>query len=92
MSIKFQNHVYLDPSECGSEVGYYITTSDYTDKKTGKTEYSINATVSLADCNRKIDWSFHSEAVDKIDEAIAMLQEFRKKYLTAKKAIDNLNR
>ena len=92
MSISHQNHVYLDPEDCGSEVGYYISTSEYTDKKTGKTTYSLSATVSLADCNRKIDWSFGERKVEKIDAAISMLQEFRKKYIATEKVVENINK
>jgi hypothetical protein len=92
--ISHQNHVFIDPSDCGSEVGYYITTSEYTDKKTQKTEYSMSATVMLSDCARKIDWSFRpdtEDSVDKIDAAISMLQEFRKKYITTMKSINAMN-
>jgi hypothetical protein len=86
-----QNHVFIDPENCGSGVGYYISTSEYTPKDK-KTEYSFSATVVLSDCSHKIDWSFGSESVAKIDSAISMLQEFRKKYLDVEKLVSKLNK
>lgn len=89
--IKQQNNVFIDPENCGSSVGYYISTSEYTPKDK-KTEYSLSATVVLADCSHKIDWGFGIEDVEKIDAAIAMLQEFRKKYLETEKLVNKLNK
>ena len=91
MSIVQQNSVFIDPEECGSNVGYYITTSDHTDKQ-NKTTYYMSATVVLTDCAHKIDWNFSEGKVDKIDSAIHMLQEFRKKFLETEKLISKLNK
>ena len=88
---KRQNNVFIDPENCGSSVGYYITISDYTPKDK-PTKYSMSANVVFADCSHKIDWNFDSEGVDKIDEAIRMLVEFRKKYLETVKLIEKLNK
>ena len=91
MSIVQQNSIFIDPEECGSNIGYYITTGDHTDKK-NKTTYYMSATVVLTDCSHKIDWSFSADKVDKIDTAIHMLQEFRKKFLETEKLISKLNK
>lgn len=85
-----QNSVFIDPENCGSSVGYYITTSEYTPKDQ-KTQYSLNGTVVLADCSHKIDWVFDIGNLDKIDAAIAMLQEFRKEYINTEKIVNRLN-
>lgn len=77
-----QNHVFIDPENCGSGVGYYITVDEYHNRKENTTEYSLSAEVILSDCNHKIDWHFGSEDDDdKIDAAIKILSEFRKKFL-----------
>ena len=89
--LKQQNSVFIDPENCGSSVGYYITTNEYSHKDK-PTEYSISSTVVLAGCSHKIDWSFSKGDVDKIDSAIAMLQEFRKKFLETEKLIAKLNK
>ena len=88
--IEHQNHVYIDPDDCESEVGYHISTGEYKGKT--KTTYSINATVVLADCSRKIAWGFTLEDEEKIDKAISMLQEFRKKYIATVKTVNDLNK
>lgn len=89
--IRHQNNVFIDPESCGSSVGYYIVVNEYT--PTGKpTKYSVQAEVVLADCGHKIDWSFGDGALDKIDVAIAMLQEFRKKYVETEKLVAKLNK
>jgi hypothetical protein len=86
-----QNSVFIDPENCGSSVGYYITVSEYTPKDK-PIEYSISSTVVLADCSHKIDWNFSGGGVSKIDEAIKMLQEFRKKYIETEKLVEKLNK
>jgi hypothetical protein len=86
-----QNHIFIDPENCGSGIGYYLSVSEYT-PKSGKTEHSVSATVVLTDCSHKIDWSFSGESVEKIDDTIKMLQEFRKKYIEAQKMIKALNK
>ena len=87
-----QNNVFIDPENCGSSIGYYITTSKY--KPNDKPPiYSTNAWVVIADCAHKIDWSFGGEgAIEKVDAAIHMLQEFRKKYVEVKKMVAKLNK
>ena len=87
--IILQNSIFIDPENCGSSVGYYITTAEYTPKNE-PTQYSLSSTVVLADCSHKIDWSFDS--VDKIDAAIDMLKEFRKQFLEAEKLVSKLNK
>jgi hypothetical protein len=91
--IKQQNNVFIDPENCGSSIGYYLTINEYTPKDK-PTQYSVGATVVLADCSHKIDWEFADgeDNVDKIDAAIAMMQEFRRKYLEAKKMVRKLNK
>jgi hypothetical protein len=91
MAITHQNSVFIDPENCGSSVGYYIHTGEYESKE--KTRYTAYGTVVLTDCNHKIDWSFSANEGDitKIDSAIAMLQDFRKKYAETSKVIAKLN-
>jgi hypothetical protein len=87
--------VFIDPENCWSNIGYYITTSEYTSSKAGsKTVYSLSGSVVLTDCSHKIDWCFSASDgnLEKIDTAIAMLQEFRKKYADTLKVIEKLNK
>ena len=46
----------------------------------------------LTDCSHKIDWVFGEDSIEKIDTAINMLQEFRKKYIETEKLINKLNK
>jgi hypothetical protein len=89
--IKQQNNVFIDTENCGSSVGYYIHINEYVPKDK-LTQYSVVATVVLADCNHKIDWTFDENYAEKIDSAIAMLQEFRKKLAETVKLVDRLNK
>jgi hypothetical protein len=90
--IKQQNNVFIDLENCGSSVGYYINVAEYTPIKDKPTQYSLSATVVLSDCTHKIDWLFGEDGTDKIDSAIAMLQEFRRKYVEAEKLVKKLNK
>ena len=89
--LKLQNSVFIDPENCGSSVGYYITISEYTPKDKPPT-YSISSTVVLADCSHRIDWGFGAGDTEKIDAAIDMLQEFRKKFAETEKLVKRLNK
>ncbi len=91
MPLVQHKNVYIDPENCGSTVGYRLHIEEYTPKDK-KTEHSLSATVTLADCNHMIDWDFSPGSLEKIDAAIHLLQEFRKKYFEAKKMIDALNK
>jgi len=91
-----QNNVFIDPQECGSSVGYHLHIDEH-ERKDKPSTYSLSATVVLADCNHKIDWTFFSgdddtNNTDKIDAAIKMLQEFRKKFVDAQKMLNRLNK
>jgi hypothetical protein len=91
-----QNNVFLNPSDCGSSVGYYINIYEYTPKDK-PTVYSISATLVLADCSHKIDWGFSegdndNEGIEKIEAAISMFQEFKKKYIETQKLVSKLNK
>jgi hypothetical protein len=86
-----QNSVFIDPENCGSSIGYYITTNEYKPKDKPAV-YSTSATIVLADCSHKIDWNFGEDSTAKIDAAISMLQEFRKKYIEAEKMTAKLNK
>ena len=55
MDITLQNSVFIDPEDCSSSVGYFVTTREDHNTKTDKTTPRISATVVLADCNHKID-------------------------------------
>lgn len=74
-----QNHVYIDPKNCQSGVGYYVTVDEHAPKDK-PTEYSLTANVVLEDCSHKID------------AAIGMLTEFRKKFLETEKLVAKLNK
>jgi len=88
-----QNSIFIDPENCGSSIGYYLGVSEYTDKKSGKTTHSLFANVVLADCSHKIDWGFNGDGdLSKIDAAIKLLQEFRKKYADTDKMVKQLNK
>ncbi len=91
--IKQQNNVFIDPENCGSSVGYYIIVNEYKPKDKPVC-YSLSANIVLADCNHKIDWNFASSenTVEKIYSAIAMLQEFKKKYIETEKLVAKLNK
>lgn len=73
--------VYLDPSDCDSIVAYKILWEKYSEEADAK----LNATVTLSDCSRSIDWYFgnksESGGVVKIDKAIDALIAFRKKFV-----------
>ena len=87
-----QNNVFIDPDNCGSSIGYYITTSEHKPKDKPPF-YLTDAIVVIANCAHKIDWSFGGEgAIEKVDAAIHMLQEFRKKYVEVKKMVAKLNK
>ena len=87
----YQNHVFIDPENCGSSVGYYITTGEYRPKDR-PIEHTVSATVVLTDCSHKIDWAFSNGDCEKIDAAIAMLQEFRSKFAMVTKQVERLNK
>lgn len=89
--LRQQNSLFIDPENCGSSVGYYITINEHTPKDK-PTRYSLSSTVVLTDCSHKIDWNFGEGELEKIDNAIGMLQEFRKKYVETIKLIAKLNK
>jgi hypothetical protein len=88
-----QNSVFIDPGNSGSSVGYYINIHEYTPKDK-PIVYSIGATVVLADCSHKIDWGFveNDDPIEKIEAAVSMLQEFKKKYIETQKLVSKLNK
>lgn len=90
--ITHQNSIFIDPENCGSSIGYYITTSEHTPKDK-PVRYNVSATVVLTDCSHKIDWSFCGDLDDlgKIESAISMLQEFKKQYIDTAKVVNKLN-
>ena len=89
--VRLQNNIFIDPESCGSSIGYYITVNEY-HPKDNPVEYSLSANVILADCSHKINWSFDKDKLEKIDAALGMLQEFRKKYIETEKLIAKLNK
>jgi Iap family predicted aminopeptidase len=66
---------YIDPLNADSTVSYKVLVSD-----------SVWGSVLLTDCTRKIEWYFGvDDSIEKVDRAVAMLQEFKAAYLAAKK-------
>jgi hypothetical protein len=71
---------YLDPADCGSSVGFRIHLEG--------TSY-LEAVVNLSDCSRTVSWYLNSDsAIQKIDTAIRILQEFKREYVKARKDVD----
>jgi hypothetical protein len=76
---------YIDAGGCGSTIGYTINTyiETYGEDK-GKP--CTTGSIDLTDCNRKISWEFEeNRAIEKIDKAIYMLQQFKKDFIKARK-------
>lgn len=68
--------VYIDPLDCGSTIGYAITTG----------RGGVRGTINLSDCNRQIEWYFDkNSSSDKIDKAISILQNFKRTLEAAKR-------
>ena len=96
MKHSVQNHIWIDPENCESAVGYHIHVDEYTPKGAAAI-HSVHGTVSLSDCHRKIEWGFSESegsrgSIEKIDEALEMLMEFRKEYIAANKLATELNK
>jgi hypothetical protein len=90
--ISHQGHVFIAPHNCGSSVGYRLAISEYTPKDKPM-RYSLDGTVVLTDCSHQIEWSFNDEDnMDKLDAAIDMLKEFRKKLVETTKTVEKLNK
>lgn len=69
------NSIYIDPLNCDSTISYKVVDGPR----------STWGNVQLADCNRKIEWYFGTdEPIEKIDNAIKVLEEFRKSLIEAK--------
>ena len=69
--------VYIDPVGCDSTVSYKVINGSN----------HVWGSVQLADCSRKIEWSFwKNDKVDKIDKAIETLKEFRTTFVAAQLA------
>lgn len=73
---------WIDPSDCGSIIGYRIYRSG---------EY-LTASMTLSDCHRIIEWWFNSDtpqatqnSMDKINNVIRLMTEFKKEFVKATK-------
>lgn len=79
------NAVYLDPLSCSSTIGYKIIWEKYSEGS----EPILNASIHLADCSHKIEWYFSNDEsmLDKVNAAISILNEFKKKYATELKKV-----
>ena len=74
---------YIEPIGCDSTVSYKVIGG----------KYQTAGTVTLADCGRKIDWSFYEDTpVSKIDKAIELLQEFRTVLIESRKPAPRIKR
>jgi len=63
--------IQLDPLDCDSTVAYTIR----------RGRRGVNGSIGLSDCDRKICWYFdRGSGLNKIDAAISILAEFRKKF------------
>lgn len=68
---------FIDPTDCGSVVAFEVHK---------RSNSRLTGTIDLSDCNRKIQWYFNPETgTTKIDEVIALLQEFRAVWVRAVK-------
>jgi len=78
------NSVQLDPTSCGSMIGYTIVLNGE----------SLVGEVTLTDCNHMINWSFgdYEGGVEKVDAAISILSEFRKHYVKAEAEAEALKK
>lgn len=85
-----QGHAFIDPGNCGSSVGYYISVDE--NKYKEETTINVRGTVVLTDCNHKIDWSFYDDDGAKIGAAIETLQDFKKKYEASQKLAARLRK
>lgn len=64
-----QNVQYIDPTDCGSMVGFRIVDEDYDTP-------SIQATITLTECSRMVSWGISCDdaGLKKISAAIDVLQ------------------
>lgn len=78
------NAKMLDPLNCGSLIVY----------KVQKSSSYFEAEVTLSDCNRMVNWQFDEtpESLDKVDEAIGMLMQFRKDLVKGQKEFFKLKK
>lgn len=81
------NVKYIDPAGCGSTVGYRI----YGTHDKDHTYSYAYADVEIADCGRKVSWSFDFDeffdGLQKIETAILMLHEFKNEFMKAAKSV-----
>ena len=70
--------IYIDPAGCDSQISYKI--NKYTYGEGADAKATINASVLLSDCSRRIDWYFNAkeDSLEKIDKAIGILNAFRR--------------
>lgn len=76
--VLYEACTYIDPLNCDSTISYKVIDGTR----------NVWGSVQLADCNRKIEWSFWNSRtpLSKIDRAIEALQSFRNEL---KEGIDN---
>jgi hypothetical protein len=84
---------FIDPIDCGSTVAWVVDVTVSPPQPDHAREYerdgrvTLSASISLSDCNRRIEWDMSGNrdctALQKIDAAIAELQDFRAALATA---------
>jgi hypothetical protein len=91
--------VPLDPDDCGSVIHGYVRFPELVQRNYGKKvwETEHQASVSLSDCNRVIQWSLTDDGdgnfnIDKLDIAIAALTDMRKFMAEANAELKKLNK
>lgn len=89
--------VPLDPDDCGSVIHGYVRFPELYQRNYGKKlwEMEYNATVSLSDCNRVINWSLNGTDelnIEKLDRAISALTDLRKFMVEATTEVKKLEK
>jgi hypothetical protein len=84
---------FIDAMECGSTVGYKVSTHYASYKK----KHYAYGTVYLTDCGRKIEWELPQAnegkgAVDKINKAIQILTRAKNALIAANKLSASRNK
>ena len=81
---------FLDPEDVGSAIQYRINVQETVyDDKEHKPYVSLNASISLSDCNRWITWDLETDtSEEKLDNAIRILTAAKTALRAVRKAYE----